>query len=61
MVESDVARFCGLALRRLQDIGVPGELENDKTNVTVADLNSIFAEGLSQFSKATAPEEQASD
>jgi hypothetical protein len=52
MKEPKVAQLCGLVLRRLQDdVGVPGELANDETNVTVADLSKIFGEALQQFSK----------
>lgn len=48
---SEVAKLCGLVLRRLQDdVGVKGELERDETNVTVADLSEIFGEALQQFS-----------
>ena len=49
-----VAQLCGLILRRLQEVvGVPGELENDKTPVTVADLNRIFGEALQEFGGET--------
>jgi len=46
---SEVASFCGLVLRRLQDLGV-GEPERDQTPVTIQDLNEIFGEALKQFS-----------
>ncbi len=48
---SEVASLCALVLRRLQDIGVPGEAEHDETSVTISDLNEIFGEALEQFSK----------
>lgn len=51
VVKDELASFCGLVLRRLQDVGAGvDDPSHDESAITVADLNKIFGEALEQYS-----------